>query len=56
MIAMQFIGANPGTQAVGVDKLAGVSNYLIGNDPSGGTPAWRTMARSSTRTFTRAST
>ena len=31
---MKLVGANPGSHAVGLDKQAGVSNYLIGNDPS----------------------
>jgi hypothetical protein len=33
-LEMQFVGANPDAQATGLDKLAGVTNYLIGNDPS----------------------
>jgi hypothetical protein len=34
VLQMQFLGANPTAQAVGVDQLPGVSNYLIGNDPA----------------------
>jgi hypothetical protein len=34
VLRMQFVGANPDAQATGLDKLAGVTNYLIGNDPS----------------------
>ena len=30
----KVVGANPASRAVGLDKQAGVSNYLIGNDPS----------------------
>jgi len=33
-VRMQLIGANPAAAAVGLVKLPGVSNYLIGNDPS----------------------
>jgi hypothetical protein len=35
---VQLVGGNPGAQPVGLDRLPGVSNYLIGNDPS----QWRT--------------
>jgi hypothetical protein len=31
---MQVVGANPLSQATGVDPLAGKSNYFIGNDPA----------------------
>ena len=31
---MSIVGANPASHAVGLDQQAGVSNYLIGNDPS----------------------
>jgi hypothetical protein len=34
VLQMDFVGDNPETQAVGVEPLASVSNYLIGNDPS----------------------
>ena len=34
MLQMQFVGANPAAQAVGVDQQPGTVNYLIGNDPS----------------------
>jgi hypothetical protein len=30
----RFVGANPQPQVVGLDQLAGTSNYCIGNDPS----------------------
>jgi hypothetical protein len=35
---MQLLGGNPAAQASGVDRLPGVVNYFIGNDPS----KWRT--------------
>ena len=34
VVGMRIVGANPTARAVGVDKQAGVSNYLIGSDPS----------------------
>ena len=34
VVAMKLVGASPTSHAVGLDKQAGVSNYLIGNDPS----------------------
>jgi RHS repeat-associated protein len=34
VLRMQFVGANSPAQAVGVDRLPGTVNYLIGNDPS----------------------
>src|SRR5262249_6622911 len=34
VVSMSLVGSNSGSRAVGVDKLAGMSNYLIGNDPS----------------------
>jgi hypothetical protein len=34
LLRMQLVGANPPAQPVGMDQLPGVSNYLIGNDPS----------------------
>jgi hypothetical protein len=34
VLRMQLIGANSAPSAVGLDALAGKSNYLIGNDPS----------------------
>ena len=34
VVGMKLVGANPASRAVGLDKQAGVSNYLIGNDPS----------------------
>ena len=34
VVGMRIVGANPASRAVGLDKQAGVSNYLIGNDPS----------------------
>jgi hypothetical protein len=37
-VVMTFIGANPGVALVPEDRLPGVSNYFIGNDPR----AWRT--------------
>jgi hypothetical protein len=33
VLRMQLVGANPAAQAVGLDQQAGVSNYLLGNDP-----------------------
>src|SRR5262245_27104609 len=37
-ITMRLIGANPKAQIEGLDRLPGVSNYFIGDDPS----QWRT--------------
>ena len=34
VLQMQFVGANPAAQAVGVNQQPGTVNYLIGNDPS----------------------
>jgi hypothetical protein len=34
VLSMQLLGSNPAARAVGLDQLTGVSNYLIGNDPS----------------------
>jgi hypothetical protein len=34
VVGMRIVGANPTASAVGVDKQAGVSNYLTGNDAS----------------------
>jgi hypothetical protein len=34
VVAMRIVGASPASHPVGLDKMAGVSNYLIGNDPS----------------------
>ena len=34
VVGMRIVGANPTARAVGLDKQAGVSNYLIGSDPS----------------------
>jgi hypothetical protein len=34
VLRMQLVGANPPAQPTGLDQLPGVSNYLIGNDPS----------------------
>jgi hypothetical protein len=34
ILSMQLVGANATPPVVGLDRLAGVSNYLIGNDPS----------------------
>lgn len=38
VIRVALVGAEADPQATGVDELAGVNNYLIGNDPS----EWRT--------------
>ena len=38
VLRIQFVGANPVAQMVGVDELTGKSNYFIGNDPE----KWRT--------------
>ena len=35
---MKTVGANPNPRAVGIDRLPGVTNYFIGNDPA----KWRT--------------
>jgi hypothetical protein len=37
-VAMRLIGANPAPSTSGLEKLAGTSNYFIGNDPA----KWRT--------------
>jgi hypothetical protein len=34
VVQMQLIGAGKDAQPVGLDKLSGTSNYLIGNDPA----------------------
>jgi RHS repeat-associated protein len=34
LLQMQFLGANPDVQAVGVDPLPGTVNYLIGDNPA----------------------
>jgi Beta-propeller repeat len=33
-ISMRFVGANPDAQIESLDRLPGISNYFIGNDPS----------------------
>jgi YD repeat-containing protein len=38
IVRMSFVGANESPEIIGRTKLPGVSNYLIGNDPS----KWRT--------------
>src|SRR5262249_4307741 len=38
VIRMRMVGANPAAQVEGVDRLPGVSNYFIGNQPE----KWRT--------------
>jgi hypothetical protein len=35
---MQLLGSNPAAQAQGADRLPGIANYFLGNDPS----QWRT--------------
>jgi hypothetical protein len=37
-LRMKLLGANPKAQVEGVDKLPGITNYFIGNDPK----QWRT--------------
>ena len=37
-VRMKTVGANPNPRAVGIDRLPGVTNYFIGNDPA----KWRT--------------
>jgi hypothetical protein len=34
VLRLGLVGANPAAPAVGLDRLPGVSNYFIGNDPS----------------------
>ncbi len=34
VLTMQLVGANAASQAVGLDRLPGISNYFIGNDPT----------------------
>ena len=38
VLRMQLLGGNPETQAHGLDRLPGIVNYFLGNDPS----KWRT--------------
>jgi len=38
LLGMTFVGSNPSPAVAGSDRLSGVSNYFIGNDPS----RWRT--------------
>jgi hypothetical protein len=38
-VSMKLVGANPRAQIEGLDRLPGVSNYFIGNDPA----KWRTI-------------
>ena len=37
-VRMKAVGGNPNARAVGIDRLPGVTNYFIGNDPA----KWRT--------------
>jgi len=37
-VRMTLVGANPGAAVAGSDRLPGISNYFIGNDPK----KWRT--------------
>ena len=37
-VRMKTVGANPNPRAVGIDRLPGVTNYFIGNDPA----KWKT--------------
>jgi hypothetical protein len=37
-VRMKTVGANPNPRTVGIDRLPGVTNYFIGNDPA----KWRT--------------
>ena len=37
-VRMKTVGGNPNARAVGIDRLPGVTNYFIGNDPA----KWRT--------------
>jgi hypothetical protein len=37
VLRLRFQGANPDTQVVGQDRLAGIVNYYLGNDPA----SWR---------------
>jgi Beta-propeller repeat len=37
-LSLTFVGADQAVHAVGIDRLPGVSNYFLGNDPS----VWRT--------------
>jgi hypothetical protein len=38
VVRMQLLGSNTGAQAQGTDRLPGIGNYFLGNDPS----KWRT--------------
>jgi hypothetical protein len=38
VVRIQLIGGNPAAQAQGLDRLPGIANYFLGNDPS----QWRT--------------
>jgi len=33
VVRMKLLGANPGAELVGVDKMSGTANYFIGSDP-----------------------
>jgi len=41
VMRMNFVGANPSPQVMGLDELPGKSNYFISNDPK----TWRTNVR-----------
>ena len=38
VVRMKLLGANPNPEIEGLDRLPGISNYFIGNDPK----KWRT--------------
>jgi hypothetical protein len=45
VLRMKLRNANPAAKAIGLDELAGTSNYFIGNDPA----KWRTNVRTYAR-------
>src|SRR5262249_36874323 len=45
VVAIKLVWANPKSHHLGLDKMSGVSNYLVGNDPS----KWHTGIANYTR-------
>ena len=56
VVRMHILGANSNAHSTGMDLQAGRTNYLVGSDPSSGTPMSPTTERWSTRMCTQAST
>ena len=51
--SMKLVGANPKARSEGLDRLPGISNYFIGDDPRSGARASHTTLRSSIAKFIR---